>query len=327
MKTSEKIIIVIMMLILIIEFGIVQHSNGFMKIEEGNHSRSSEVLVTTNPEYDTANLRFDAKYEVEVADGVFWIPASTLGVSNMSNFEMEAILEYSPEEKQNKVSNLYEAIQLYQVGGFSFLDDTNKQFYEQSILWEYHIPGKEAVRINGGNCSTSSSWLNYILDGDYQELGYIAFSQEDGNGHVWNYIYDGEYYYFIDLTHYLADSLKSCDVETGEFVDYVKGNCLGGKIHRSKSIECYVDYYRSSWNNPAELFIAYVDETVREIGVSIKDSGTTIYYPEDVDIQVVFDDPEDSVKVEIVDYPKYDVDWTVFPSRGFESQLPFELEK
>lgn len=324
MKTSEKIIIVIMILIVMIEFGIVQHSNGFMKVEEGKHSRSSELNGKTNPEYDTVNLRFDAEYEAEVAEGVFWVPANTLGMSHMSNSEMETILNCSPEEKQNKVSNLYEAIQLYQVGGFCFLEDTNKQLYEQDILWEYHIPGKEAVRINGGNCSTSSSWLNYILEGDYQELGYIAFSQDDGNGHVWNYIYDGEYYYFIDLTHYRLDYIYESAVETGALADYRYSDRIGGSIHKASSIESYLRYCFDVWNNPPELICSYQGNKVPDIGLSMLDNKTTIYYPKEMDVEIVYDIPEDLVNFQVVDFPEYIVDWADFPSHGFETKLPFE---
>lgn len=55
--------------------------------------------------------------------------------------------------------------------------------------------------INCGCCATDSNLLQYILDGDYDEIGYVAFSHRDGNGHVFSYILQDGWYYVINLTH------------------------------------------------------------------------------------------------------------------------------
>ena len=73
------------------------------------------------------------------------------------------------------------------MGNF-FPADDNVRSGENGLNWEHHKPGYHAVRTNCGCCATDSNWLNYILAGDYDEIGFIATSQRDGSGHVYNYI-------------------------------------------------------------------------------------------------------------------------------------------
>ena len=167
---------------------------------------------------DLVTLRYEADYCVNVAPGVYWVPASSLGSSSYTNAEIQAMLTDTPEQKQAKIDTLYEALQLYQIGNFAASDD-NIRIAEGSIHWEHHKPGYDAVRTNTGCCATDSNWLRYILDGDYDEIGYMATSQRDGNGHIYNYIKLDGWYYFIDLTHYRTDWVATAR-ETGDLKDY-----------------------------------------------------------------------------------------------------------
>jgi len=68
--------------------------------------------------YDTYNLRHGSDFEVEVSGDVFWVPAVTLGKSKYNHDDMKNIVKDTPQAKQEKVSNLYEALQLFQVSNF-----------------------------------------------------------------------------------------------------------------------------------------------------------------------------------------------------------------
>lgn len=46
---------------------------------------------------DLSLLRHDAQYDIEVFDGVFWVPAVSLGESRYTNAEIAAMLDDSPE--------------------------------------------------------------------------------------------------------------------------------------------------------------------------------------------------------------------------------------
>ena len=149
------------------------------------------VDYTNDSGKDLSLLRHNANYDIKVFDGVYWVPAVSLGESRYTNAEIAAMQKDSPEEKQAKIGTLYEALQLYQIGDFHSADD-DVRISENGINWEFHTPGRNAVINNCGCCATDSAWLRYLLDGDYDEIGYITTSQRDGSGHVYNYIQEGE---------------------------------------------------------------------------------------------------------------------------------------
>ncbi|MBQ6479425.1 MAG: InlB B-repeat-containing protein [Erysipelotrichaceae bacterium] len=66
----------------------------------------------------------------------------------------------------------------------------------------YTISGAESLLVNEGQCSSTASLTEYLLHGDYDELGYIKISQLD-NGHAMIYIQTEDKYYLIDPTEYV----------------------------------------------------------------------------------------------------------------------------
>ena len=92
---------------------------------------------------DTWNLRADADFEVEVYDGVWWVPASSLGSSRYTNKLIASVVSTSPQVKKAVIGNLYEAVQLYQIGDFSSdtdEDSMNVRAYDSDsgYSWEKH---------------------------------------------------------------------------------------------------------------------------------------------------------------------------------------------
>lgn len=240
-------------------------------------------------------LRHDAAYSIEVFDGVFWVPAVSLGESRYMNSEIAAMLNDSPEEKQAKIGTLYEALQLYQVGDFRSADD-NVRISENGIDWEYHTPGRNAVINNCGCCATDSAWLRYMLDGDYDEIGYITTSQRDGNGHVYNYIQDGEWYYIIDLTHYRNDWIATIE-ENGDIDAYLRSDRVLGNIHRTKDLSSFVNYVQDAFNDPPGLMFRLTCEDVTPLDGVRSQDGVTIVRPESYEpyVTCIFDDDTDDL--------------------------------
>ena len=72
---------------------------------------------------DTVNLRENAAFYTKIYPGVYWIPVNTLGKSRLTNEDIEKLKNKSPEIKREKIKNLYELIQLLQIGGFEVVDD------------------------------------------------------------------------------------------------------------------------------------------------------------------------------------------------------------
>lgn len=260
---------------------------------------------------DLKTLRHDVSFELEVYPEVFWVPANTLGSSRYSNADIHQMLDASPEDKQQLISSLYEALQLYQIGDFRPSDD-NIRIFENGINWEHHKPGYYAVLSNTGCCATDSNWLHYILDTDYDEVGYIATSQRDGSGHVYNYIFHGGWYYFIDLTHYHASgSPMDNAVEDGDMDSYLSTDYILGNIHKTRSVEAYVNYVQESFNDPPGLMFMYAADNVLAVeGVPNGNKVQIIYEQANgQEIQVIFDDPDDSLEFTRAPSPETLPDW------------------
>lgn len=276
-----------------------------------------DAIVSVAPTYDTHNLRHNAEYEIEVAEDVWWVPAVSLGATQYTNMQIAQLVSDTPEDKQAFVRTLYEALQLFQISNFSSGDD-NVHLKENNIIWEHHKPGYDAVRTNTGCCATDTNWLNYLLKGDYPEVGYLAWSQTDGSGHIINYIlYDG-YYYFIDLTHYRTDYTESCAVESGALSDYERSDFITGNLHKTSSVDAYIHYILEQFNNPPALFFLYQAENCMPVAsVSTRD-GMKILYPNNADIRIAYDDKADDLLCEFVHPPKKQYAWNNIKSANFK---------
>lgn len=268
-------------------------------------SGSGELNVdySGDPGQDLLTLRHEADFQMEVAPEIFWVPARHLGESRYSNAQIHQLLGASPEEKQQQISSLYEALQLYQIGNFAAADDNIRQA-ENGINWEHHKPGYDAVRTNEGCCATSANWLNYILDGDYEEVGYIATSQRDGSGHIFNYIFQDGWYYIIDLTHYRTDWISTAE-ENGDLNMYHSTDFIPGNIHKTRDIQRYVDYVQNTYNDPPGLMFLYDAQNCLAIDSVRKNNQVTIVYEDvqGIDLQVIFDDSADALDHSLVPSP------------------------
>lgn len=267
----------------------------------------------SDPLYDTQNLRHKGEFEVPVARGVWWVPVSSLGGTDMGSGDAARLLRRSPEEKQSAVATLYEALQLFQQGGFR---DAEDKIYveEDGILWEHHKPGYDAVRTNSGCCATNSNWLAYLLQGDYGETGFLAYSMEDGSGHVLNYIKEGGFWYFIDLTHYRPDFLHKAGVETGNADDYFASDYIAGNLHKADSPDSYIRYCLGSFNEPPGLFFLYSAGNCLPVAAGEAEGKTVVFYPEGFAVSVLYDNQEDSLGYRFITPPRTTPGWDSFPS-------------
>lgn len=276
-----------------------------------------DAHAATLPQLDYANddgqdliaLRHNASFSMQVAPDIFWVPAAALGQSAYTNRDIYSMLSLTPEEKQSTIHTLYEALQLYEISGFTPSDD-NIRIEENGIHWEHHKPGYYAVITNTGCCATDSNWLNYILKDDYEEVGFLATSQRDGGGHIYNYIKHEGWYYFIDLTSYRACDSRTA-IENGDPNSYYSTDFVLSNIHRAASPEAFANYVQDTFNDPPGLMFQYTAEDCLAVDSIREQNGITILYgvPQGVNIQVVFDDPNDSLFPGFTDPPARTPEW------------------
>ena len=195
------------------------------------------------------NYRNDADFEIKVGEGVYWVPVCSLGKTRYTNAEMSAFLELTPEEKRERIGNLYEAVQLFQLSRFEGVLDNDDRFVDGWHCSKHTAP-RDAVANNRGCCATDTNWLMWFLDGKYDHVGALHYGQQDGNGHIIShFVHEGKHY-FIDMMMARVDSGDFFPCE-GASYDEWKAKEWAGFLYRCDSPLC---------------FAGFTDEKLREKG-------------------------------------------------------------
>lgn len=71
--------------------------------------------------------------------------------------------------------------------------------------WHTNMNARQVMQTKLGNCGSCANLANYLLEGDYEEVGYIdhAFFPGKGGSHIYNYIFHEGKYYVVDFSSYM----------------------------------------------------------------------------------------------------------------------------
>lgn len=230
---------------------------------------------------DIGRYSYDIAFETQVFDGVFWVPVNSLGKTRYTSEEMLEISKLSLKDKKSKISNLYEAIQLFQISEFKGVFD-NKDLWINGIHWQTHKTPEEAVLSNEGCCATDTNWLAYFLEDKYEKIGSFCYGNASGDGHITTYIKQGEYYYFIDMMMCRKDSQDYLCEESGS-LDHLMNSEWAGFLYKSKNPYDFCGFYRERFKavNREIPFCFYLRDKsfVSATAVCQNDSEVTFYVP------------------------------------------------
>ena len=244
-----------------------------------------------NDHFDTVNLRIEADYNIEVAEDVFWVPVNQLGISRYTSNDIKSMLTLPPEKKQSQIFTLFEAIQLFQASNFRGVYD-NIKHEKDNLCWNYHKPGIHAIRTNEGCCAANSNWLAYLLNDKYEQMGFIHYSQRDGNGHIMNFIFHNGWYYFIDMMMYRSDSLPFAGIESGTKEGYKDNEGISGNFFKSRAPLSYVKFCLQKHKDPPIFFTISLEKEVYAIAMACDGvyHGFDIIHPEKTNMVVLYKD-------------------------------------
>lgn len=123
-----------------------------------------------------------------------------LGMPKLSDEEIDALIAEGDYEKMAKtITTMADAANLCYRMELEFDEsrdnNTHGEFHYRNSAW--------SVLENGiGQCVSMSNLIHYLLQGDYQEVGYVNV-RTPGDGHVMNYIRHNGMYYLINSTDYV----------------------------------------------------------------------------------------------------------------------------
>lgn len=101
------------------------------------------------------------------------------------------------DEVAAKLSTLADVIQYLHQKGFGS-DNGDLEVEYSNVNWHVNRSAQTVFANNKGNCGGGSNLVNYLLQGDFDEQGYVQESSNEG-GHIYNYFKEDGVYYFFDL--------------------------------------------------------------------------------------------------------------------------------
>lgn len=80
----------------------------------------------------------------------------------------------------------------------------------KDLEWHYNYSPDVVFRKNAGNCGGTAGFVEYVLQGDYDEVGIIGLTYDKGlgGGHVINYIRQGKNYFVMDFNSWICNGCE-----------------------------------------------------------------------------------------------------------------------
>lgn len=257
-------------------------------------------------EKDIGNYFYDIAFETEIFDGVYWVPINVLGKTRYSFEEMLQICKLSPENKKNKINNLYEAIQLYQISEFRGVID-NKDFWINGVHWQTHKTAEEAVFSNEGCCATDTNWLAYFICDKYDKVGSFCYGNTDGNGHITTYIKQDGDYYFIDMMMCRKDSQNYFCKESG-CIDHLMNTEWAGFLYKTKNPHAFcqftIERFRAKNRDVPYCFYMRDSCFVSATGEEKTENEITLYVPACDRPSMIYKDSMANHRFAVVELPE-----------------------
>lgn len=130
--------------------------------------------------------------------------ASMLGGITLSVEDAYALADEDPEVIKDKVKTAGDVL-MYMMAAHFRPRDGSEAITVDGHTWNYNWSAEENIKDHSINCGGGANMVTYLLEGDYEEVGFIMLSYYPGmgGGHVYNYFkYQGEYY-IVDYRLYV----------------------------------------------------------------------------------------------------------------------------
>ena len=220
-----------------------------------------------------------------------------LGGTTLTVEEAYALVDAEPEEVKEKVKTAADVLMYMlaaQIGdnGGCYCDNWG------GYTWHSNYTAETVMEKRLSNCGASANLANYLLEGDYEEIGFInhAYYPGNGGGHVYNYIkYQGEYY-IVDYSWYI-------------FANYETGNDF--PVMKLRSLDQFGEAVHELYGG-VSLVIAYTSPGQHLPNIFGEEYGEPYYYvPEGAEYAVLYQSGDGYLIAEkYLDRSFHD--WTVF---------------
>ncbi len=260
-----------------------------------------------NPEdYDVQGLRVNADFKVDLSEWfedlkpkTYWVPAASLGTPDNTKAEI-LCLKGKPEKAKKQINVLFEALSFIHLATEPNIHNAKTEG-QKGIRWGFPKPAKPAIRDGTVNCASAANIIRYLLEDDYEEVGYVwrhsAFDSNHVGGHCTSYIkHEGKYYFFDPVS--LSEERSKYPVEDGDG----RGYHVDRADHLIQSSqENYILYLWQLSEKKQAIFATFQCED-NHFALGSKDRK--LYYPMAFDPAnlTIWNDPQDSVELVQANY-------------------------
>ncbi|MDD5953725.1 MAG: hypothetical protein PUD38_00820 [Firmicutes bacterium] len=132
-----------------------------------------------------------------------------LGGTTLTAEEAYELLDMEPEQVKERVKTAADVL-MYMLAanigdcGGCYCDEIDGQ------IWHSNLSAFGVMEQRLSNCGASANLANYLLEGDYEEVGFIlhGYYIGQGGGHVYNYIRHEGKYYIVDFSWYIFNGYR-----------------------------------------------------------------------------------------------------------------------
>ena len=227
--------------------------------------------------------------------------ASMLGGVTLSADEAYALVGAAPEVVRDKVKTAADVL-MYMLA--AKIADSNgcKCTPVGGHTWHWNMSAKEVMEKKLGNCGSCANLANYLLDGDYEEVGFMDQAYYPGNGgsHVYTYVCHQGKYYILDFSWYIFTNYEITQDYPVTVLDSLQQ--WPEKAQQIYGPVCLVMAY----DTPGMQYpVIFGEEYEAEFG------GINYILPEGCEYTILHEAP-DGYKYHHIPFDKSAYDWTVF---------------
>ncbi|MBF8982279.1 hypothetical protein IZY60_01885 [Lutibacter sp. B2] len=199
-------------------------------------------------------------------------------------------LPKDPKVLHENIHTVYDVLQYMISSGYCATSGDTK-IKEGDFSWSFNRPGERTIIENKGNCGATANMVNYLLKGDYEEVGFINYSDLNG-GHIYNYIKQDNKYYIIDFLQYPLTGYGKLHMNIRELNNLEEYPEL-----------CKKDYTHDEFGG-LKLIVAYTAQDQIPIAYKIEqESKGFMYFPTGSNINVLYDTPSEDTTAKFIDKP------------------------
>lgn len=233
-----------------------------------DEAKAGRVLDIVFPE--EGNSRHEYKVTLEDPDHYasvidFYDCLKALGEPEYTVSQIREMIEFdlTLDEIAQQISTYADLLQYLYIKGYKTSSESDIHFNANGIDWSVNKTADRVFNSNTGNCGGGSILVNYILQDDYEEQGYIHETWND-SGHVFNYFRKDGIYYFVDLMDLVTttNTYENSDFVLGYGTDpkeisndrvnvenEISMKMDGSQVWMQVMLPCQVDQIPVGWNN------------------------------------------------------------------------------